>query len=192
MTTAWCEAPKRVLNIAQNLMIHHPDICDLNFAFVLKDTESPSAGYGGAALFPEKLKPIVNFDYDFLIWIDGYTAYRAGDEFLTAVIDHQLCHCRYNAEKRRLYIAKHDVEEFTAVIKRNGSYLPSLTFAAEAFAEQPSLLPRQELARGTISSLDTTKIKMTYVGRDGEIHETPETDLRTLQAAVNYVKGTNE
>lgn len=69
-------------------------------------------------------------ELDFIVWFAADQWETLTDEQKTALVDHELCHCRFlngSAE-----IRPHDVEEFDAVIRRHGLWWPDAERTIEA------------------------------------------------------------
>lgn len=138
MSVKWSKAPQRVLNIAEALILkYHVDLMDANIAFIMREGEPPESGgkeiLGSASKFPQKLLALVDQEYHFLIWLTE-KALESGDEKLTAVIDHELCHCEYSIEGKTS-ILRHDIEEFNQIIERYGVYRIDLLETMKVFKQ---------------------------------------------------------
>jgi hypothetical protein len=74
----------------------------------------------------------------FVIVITKHFWDGAAKEFKEALIDHELSHCEYDSTKDKYSMVDHDVEEFTAIVKRHGAWKSDLDKFFKA-AKQQSL-----------------------------------------------------
>ncbi len=72
--------------------------------------------------------------FDFIILVDQKVWDRLSLEQQEAVVDHELCHCRY--DEKGWYVADHDVQEFRAILERHGFWQDSLREFVEAAQQQ--------------------------------------------------------
>lgn len=135
----WSEAPQRVLNIAREVINqYHPLLNQASIAFVIREGDTPERNgiqtLGKASKFPDKVKALIDEEYDFLIWL-AEEVLSWEDAKLTAVIDHELCHCDYTTYSPK--IRQHDIEEFNVIIERHGLYKSDLVYTMNAFRQNP-------------------------------------------------------
>lgn len=89
-------------------------------------------------------------DYDFLIEIN-YEAWRVmPPEAKVALIDHELCHCGVNEDDKAVSLA-HDVEEFSAIVRRWGLWRLDLKQFGDAIREGPQLVLGLDDERTTVT-----------------------------------------
>jgi hypothetical protein len=77
-----------------------------------------------------KMASIAAEDYKFVIEFDWWIWQDLDDNQKLAVIDHELAHCGNDADG--CYMKPHDLEEFRAVVERNGFYLDDVRLFAES------------------------------------------------------------
>lgn len=118
--------------LAQVIKEHHPDLLDARIALVWANTLKPDRdGHvtWGTARKVGPLDGLFNAN-DFIItlnstvWAELLASGRAA-----ALLDHELCHCgvTFNDDGEPVfYIAKHDLEEFVAVVERHGLWRKSV------------------------------------------------------------------
>lgn len=86
--------------------------------------------------------------YDFLIELNYDACQGMSEEHITALIDHELCHCAvatdkegeivYDTRGRAVYrIRKHDLEEFRDVVARNGIWKSDIAAFVQATQQGP-------------------------------------------------------
>jgi hypothetical protein len=167
----WAEAPNSVIDLAGEIIRkYHVDLLEARIGFLFRTEPSKSQGkrvYAKAEKVSEKHKLLL--DLDFLIWIDEERWGELGDEQRSALIDHELCHCRYYASEEKAAIVGHDVEEFTDIVERYGAWHGELLYFARSLnrgdsyreprlandvAQQMSMLP----PRGAVVAVDPGKI----------------------------------
>lgn len=129
------KAPETVVELVREVVAeNHYRLQNSRIAVIMKDKATKTRGQvvlGTAEKFPDKLKPLTNINYDFLLAF-------AYDEWLgldpdqkRALVDHELCHCEYNEEMEPT-MRGHDVEEFIEIIERHGFWKPQLRQMANA------------------------------------------------------------
>lgn len=122
----WAEAAPSVIHTAENLIENfHPVLVNARIAFVFR-SEAQKQGdrmiLGQCTKVPAKFRPYL--DYDYIIWLSEADYMAMDDLQREALVDHELCHCKYNAETGTWGIRPHDVQEFSAVIERHGIWSP--------------------------------------------------------------------
>ena len=121
--------------------------------------------------------------FDFIIILNRETWEAFSEEQRAALLDHELCHAevKYNDGQvefddrgRIVYrIRKHDIEEFSEVVSRNGIWKNDLIAFAEAMADQQeelfldgtSLKDTPVTIESGDQKIETTVGKMREVGR---------------------------
>lgn len=100
-----------------------------------------------------EVKDVAGFDFVILLRRSFWQDLRVTDAQRTALLDHELCHARlrYDAKGEPVYdergrlvyrLAGHDIEEFTAIVRRHGCYKADL----ESFAAALRLTAVQDFA----------------------------------------------
>lgn len=131
----WTEASPSVIHIAESLIKkYHQFLKEARIAFVFR-SEAQMQGtrmiLGQCSKVPAKMQPYL--EYDFLIWLSE-SDYMAMDSLTReALIDHELCHCKWGANGWT--IRPHDIQEFSAVIKRHGIWSPDIRAVKDAIDE---------------------------------------------------------
>jgi hypothetical protein len=158
MAVTWEEAPAEVVALAEKLIDkHHPDLLDARIGLLMR-SEAPKkdgkATYGKAKKVSDELKALLPFD--FLIWFaaDVWDAFSTKQR--TALVDHELCHCRMIGGSEPVFKMRgHDVEEFNCIIERYGAWWPS----AEQFETAvQAALPINGARRGKVEAVDMKRI----------------------------------
>lgn len=123
----------------------HPHLLDVPIAYITKaagsdgaqaisNTKAPRGGkalkLGSAASVSEKYQLIATKDYEFIIELNGQYWDRLELPQQEALIDHELCHCRRDADG--FYVADHDLEKFRQIVRRHGFWKPDI----QAFCEE--------------------------------------------------------
>lgn len=146
MSVTWSRAPEHILAVARRVIEeHHSRLKTARIGFLMR-SEAPYSNarytYGKARKVSDEQK--VHVPFDFVIWLakDKYMAMRP--EQREALIDHELCHCRWNEDTLDASIRPHDVEEFLEVIQRHGYWWPGAYEAAEVMQQAPLFEPDQE------------------------------------------------
>lgn len=105
---------------------HHGHLRGLPIVHVFQDKgkkKKPVKGkqeWARASKVPDRYRfimdknPVFMITYNKQIW-DGIS-----DRKKKALVDHELAHCGYSADKGRAYMIHHDLEEFKAILKRHG------------------------------------------------------------------------
>lgn len=120
---------------------HHSHLIEARFAYLEREGEWTSKGdvkLGEARKVTPQMKALV--DADFVITINGDAWTKLTPEQREALIDHELSHCSRGEDDKhgnpRWEIDKHDVEEFSAVIRRHGLWKPELVQFGKQVAVQ--------------------------------------------------------
>ncbi|MBN1348392.1 hypothetical protein JXJ21_03220 [candidate division KSB1 bacterium] len=123
MTIEWSEASQSVIHIAMEMIEkYHPHLKEANIAFVYRSEAATNKGrkvLAQVSKFPIRLIPLLDEEYDFLIWVSKEDWEKVSDDIREALIDHELCHCKGN-KFAGWSIVGHDFEEFTQIIERHG------------------------------------------------------------------------
>lgn len=135
----YSKAPNEVLIVASGLIKkHYPDLQDAAIGFLMRDKAPESNGritYGAAKKIGDLEREYM--DYDFVIWLAEDKYYMLDSAQREALIDHELMHCMFDAERGKAKIRQHDVEEFAAIIKRHGLWWPGANDVKEALYQLP-------------------------------------------------------
>lgn len=100
---------------------HHPDLRNARIGFLFRDEPARSQGqfvYAKAMKVSDREKVLVNLD--FVIWVAASGWMMQETAWRQALIDHELCHCRYDDAEDKASLVGHDFEEFGAIIERHG------------------------------------------------------------------------
>lgn len=130
----WSEAPQSVIHTAENLIENfHPILKSARIAFVMRSkAQKQGTRYilGQCTKVPDKFKPYLEFDY--IIWISEEDYMGMDDLQREALIDHELCHCKWSSKTGTWGIRPHDVQEFSDVIRRHGTWSPDVLRVKDA------------------------------------------------------------
>jgi hypothetical protein len=104
----------------------------------------------------------------------------------TALLDHGLCHCKVKISKTgvlKLYIAPHDLEEFTEIVERHGLWSKDVQKIAAAIKQAQLSFPHM--------TIDTPAPKREAVAMTIEVagHDPIHTSTDTLQRIAKQFKG---
>ena len=80
-------------------------------------------------------------DRDYTIEFDWQAWKALSPEQRIALVDHELCHCAGRDAKGNWTLARHDVEEFTAIVGRYGCWRPELQGFVRVASQQADLFP---------------------------------------------------
>src|SRR3972149_7414235 len=84
MSVSWSSAPDSILHLAKQIIDqYHSDLNSASIAFLLRSEPGTKNGrsiLGTASKFPDKLRPLVEGDYDFLIWVSWPDWNRLSDK----------------------------------------------------------------------------------------------------------------
>ena len=152
MAAIWSKAPDHVLEIVRRLIdLYHESLKDARIGVIMR-SEAPVTGgritYGKAEKVSAKAQ--VHVPYDFIIWLSEDQYWMLAPFQREALIDHELCHCRYDTDTVAA-IRPHDVEEFTEILERYGYWWPEASAVAAA-AQQAQLF---EEGRGAVIAIDS-------------------------------------
>lgn len=124
----WSEAAPSVIKTAEGLIeSYHPVLKSARIAFVFR-SEAQKQGeryiLGQCTKVPAKFQPYLEFDY--IIWLSEQDYMGMDSRQREALIDHELCHCKFSIESLSWGIRPHDIQEFSAVIERYGIWSPDV------------------------------------------------------------------
>lgn len=176
MTVEWLKASDELLEIAEDLINrHHHELTEATISFIFR-SEAQARGtqrvWGQAQKISDKFKSLI--DADFLIWVALDVWATMPPQSKRALVDHELCHCKYDNAYERATIRPHDIEEFREIIDRYGLWSADLETARPALekAVQPRLPGIEKSNGGGVKALDVR-----VVGALGEevsdAHPTP-------------------
>lgn len=137
MNEEWIKAPESVLKLADELIaLYHEPLLSANIGFVFRATADRSGEklvLGKAAKVSPRDKVYNNLD--FIIWLaqDWWMGILT-DHQRRALLDHELCHCKFDEESETFKIRPHDIEEFQEIIERYGLWDESLRSAGRTLA----------------------------------------------------------
>lgn len=135
MATEYSEVDQEVLDLARMIMQqYHTDLLQAKIGFIFR-AEAPKQNgrwtLGKAQKVSDKDKMFNSLD--FIIWIAEDRWKDASPLQRRALIDHELCHCRFLDGEARM--RPHDFEEFYEIIQRYGFWNKGLQSAAPIFEE---------------------------------------------------------
>ena len=152
MAAIWSKAPQHVLDTVKRLInLYHEPLREARIGVIMR-SEAPRVGGRVVLGKAEKVSPKaqVYAPYDFIIWLSE-DQYRMLAPFQReALIDHELCHCRWDINDGAA-LRPHDVEEFAEILERYGYWWPEAS-AVAAVAQQAQLF---EEGRGAVIAIDS-------------------------------------
>lgn len=101
---------------------NHERLRGRKIAVIMQDEADNRKGkltLGWASLPSNRLRPLLNDDYDFVICFARKEWDRMDNSQKDAVVDHELCHCGID-DNLKPYLKDHDYEEFALVFQRHG------------------------------------------------------------------------
>lgn len=136
MATEWTRVPKKVIDLAEELIEkHHRNLSDARIGILFR-SEAPVSGgkrtLGQASTVTAKWLPLLREPYDFIIWLAADAWEELDSRQQRALLDHELYHCHLSNEGKA-EIRPHDIEEFAEIIQRYGFWRDDLERVALAF-----------------------------------------------------------
>ena len=112
-------------SILSQVIQYHPHLeCKL-IIFLFKKTMK----YGGTAqICSKQIKAILDIydtDADFIVCLNWQNWIQLSTLQKKALLDHELEHCKYDADDKPITI-DHDLEEFACIVERHGLWSPGL------------------------------------------------------------------
>ena len=167
MTVEWFEANEEVLEIAEDIIDkYHPELKWINIGFVFRSEAPNSNGkrtLGKAKKVTDKDRVFTKTPNEvgaleplhFIIWVaHDWWAY-ADTMQRRALIDHELCHCKYDIDEGKASIRPHDIEESNCIIERYGFWRADLEATKEAVEKTLQLtLPGADYFAGRVVAVD--------------------------------------
>lgn len=116
---------------------HHQHLIDARIAlawrYALKKDADRLLVLGKCVKASDLSRELVDWDFVILLNYEVWTSPEFGDHQKEALLDHELCHAQISKNKdgtakeddrgRRVYrVRKHDIEEFTEIVTRHGTY----------------------------------------------------------------------
>ena len=121
---------------------YHKHLEDASICYIFKAEASKRARHvtlGMASTVAKRLQAIVDFDFIIEIAHDEWEHMDVLQR--TALVDHELCHCGVYVDQEgetHWTMNEHDLEEFTAIVKRYGLWKQDLqTFVASVPKDEP-------------------------------------------------------
>lgn len=203
MATRFEDAPE-VEAIARRLIAEHHSYLrqsDIRYLWRISESEWTKGGhdvYGQTALVSGPMRHIAE-DADAVVLVNHMAWGDLSVSQRVALVDHELSHLvpKMDADgvtlshpdgRPILVLARHDVEEFAAVIRRHGLWRPELERAAEAFRAVPLDLglegPPQVWAKRDVDQ-DTGEVRDIEISAPGM--EPVRTNLREMRAVADGV-----
>lgn len=201
MATRFEDAPE-VEAIARRLIAEHHSYLrqsDIRYLWRISESAWAKGGhdvYGQTALVSGPMRHIAA-DADAVVLVNHMAWGDLSAAQRVALVDHELSHLvpKMDADGVTLshpdgtpilVLARHDVEEFAAVIRRHGLWRPELERAAEAFRAVPLDLegPPEALATRDVDQ-DTGEVRDIEISAPGM--EPVRTNLREMRAVADGV-----
>lgn len=117
-------APDEIVELVEDcIKSWHEELLEARIGVLLRAEAPASKGnvtLGKSKKMPDDMRPYV--DYDFVIWFAEDYWRILTEEQRTALVDHELCHCR--CKDGEIFMVDHDVMEFNAVLARHGFWWP--------------------------------------------------------------------
>ena len=164
MATYWSKADESVIRMAQEVIDEfHPDLEEARIGFLFRDP--PQFSQGRMVLGKAKKDSAQDqalLPLDIIIWVAYDYWGKAMPEQRRALIDHELCHCRYDSEEEKASMVGHDVEEFLEVIERYGMWRPALMRLEQTVRQLELPIEKPDAAeggRGELVAVDPEKVK---------------------------------
>lgn len=105
----------------------HPNLRHARIIVLMKNKVVKRSGrevLGQAQKVGKKWQAIASEPYDFLIWFSVTFWYDVSTHRQkVALVDHELCHCKYDPDTYKASIRPHGIEEFPKVWHRHGDWL---------------------------------------------------------------------
>lgn len=153
-----------VVEMAQHLIeLYHEDLQEARIGLLFRETASVSNGamvVGKASKTTAQTRALLEAQGEeapqFVIWLayDYWMSFSPQKKL--AVLDHELEHCYLDKDKEPR-LRGHDIEEFSAIVRRHGLWRDELRTFADAVdkGRQLSLLPDDMIReRGWVKALD--------------------------------------
>jgi len=159
----YSEVTNEVLTIAREVIdeYHHP-LKEANIGFIFQEKATTSKGktvYATAKKPPGWLSGFPDWEYDFVIVIAEDIWSHLADERKRALIDHELCHCRF--EDGKASIRAHDVEEFSQIVERHGLWNQDLYLIAPKIEKAAQLelgISEKEEHQGKLEAIPVSEL----------------------------------
>ena len=129
------EQPKALGDALVGTLHRHLDRAAIAYLF----REHIEGKLGVAAKCSAKVRFLA--DRDYTIEFDWGAWKQLSPEQRIALVDHELCHCAGRDEKGNWTVARHDIEEFTAIVGRYGCWRPELQGFIRVASQQADLFP---------------------------------------------------
>lgn len=134
--------PQSVIDLVEEVMLrYHEGLEDARIGVLFRE-EAPVSGEKTTLAATKKVTDemkAAGLEYDFIIWFAADWWNRLSLAQQTALVDHELCHCDFDANQGKAKILPHDVEEFNQVIARHGFWWPGANETHKAL--QSSTMP---------------------------------------------------
>jgi hypothetical protein len=165
MPVKWTTASNLVISTITDLVNNwHPNLRGSSICVVYRSEPANQGGvpvYSDAKKFPVNLIPLMEENYEFLIWVAKETFESSGRSIQMAMLDHALCHCQITDKGPA--IVGHEISEFGAILERHGLWNSALrsnrnSIIAAAQMELPTIEMSTSAGRiATISAADLTR-----------------------------------
>lgn len=129
-------AKEEVVKLGNKLIsTHHDHIREANICLIMRSGSWKSRGrsiLGKCHKVSEREKLVSGFDFIIILNEDAW--HHMQEKQRLAVLDHELCHCDMEEDSHGnpvWKLATHDVEEFSAIVRRHGFYMQELEHFVE-------------------------------------------------------------
>lgn len=116
-----------VIELVETVMRrHHESLEDARIGVLFRD-EAQMIGnnkVGGEAKRVKDIERAAGLDYHFILIFAKDVWRELAPHQREALVDHELCHCLYDAADEKARIRPHDFEEFNEIIERHGLWWP--------------------------------------------------------------------
>lgn len=143
MASEYFRASKEMVDLVTEVReMHHEPLADARIGIIVRGVAPQIKGKRGMAKVRKvSAEEQLFMPYDFLIWFADDIWQELNAFQRRALVDHELCHCRWTNEKPKL--VGHDLEEFRCIIERYGFWWP--------FAEEDEQVFQARLGLGGLT-----------------------------------------
>ncbi|MCC6454163.1 MAG: hypothetical protein IT328_04420 [Caldilineaceae bacterium] len=126
-------APEEVIALVEQVIYDwHDELAEARIGILMRAEAPVSKGRATMSKSKKMADDMRAYlDYDFVIWFAADWWLLLTEEQRTALVDHELSHCRMN-EAGETSMADHDITEFNDVLARHGFWWPSAEKTMEA------------------------------------------------------------
>ena len=150
------KADPSVVETAKEMIVkYHPGLRNARIGFLFRDEPARSAGklvFAKVMRVSDREKVLINLD--FVIWVAFEFWSMQDTATRQALIDHELCHCRYDDLEDKASLVGHDFEEFGEIIERHGFWNYELSKLKDQVRELMMGLGGEGAERGEVVAVD--------------------------------------